>query len=332
MTGSDRALRQLHEARPAIERLETYESPAALLDALRATWHAVDGALRTLLRNDAAASDAVRLAALSRAELATDAVVTELRRLDRITLGLAGRVHELSQILRRAEAGEVRAADADHALAVVDALEAELRGMKAPPAAKAAELVAADTGMEERAVAPPAHRRFLRPPYALAIAGGVAVTVVLLLLVLLVLLPARGADMARGVEAFREGRAGVAEQHFRSALRRDGANVTARLYLARILRGQGRTQEAADLLRDAARAAPRDAAVRRELGYLSLAVDRPAQAAEQFRMAVELEPEEPLGWVGLVEALHRAGDPSAPEWLRRAPASARSMIEAAGRR
>ena len=154
-------------------------------------------------------------------------------------------------------------------------------------------------------------------------------SVVTVLIALAVLLLTRGssADMERGVEAFREGRAGLAEQHFRTVLSRDEDNVTARLYLARILREQARLQEAADLLRNAARTAPEDAAVRRELGYLFLDLDRPPSAVEQFRTAVELEPDESLNWVGLVVALRRADDRSADEWLRRAPPEARALLD-----
>jgi cytochrome c-type biogenesis protein CcmH/NrfG len=66
--------------------------------------------------------------------------------------------------------------------------------------------------------------------------------------------------------------------------------------------------------------------VRRELGHLLLSLNRAPAAAEQYRMAVELDPEEPLNWVGLVQALQHAGDASAEEWLRRAPAAAQAMI------
>jgi tetratricopeptide (TPR) repeat protein len=333
MRDADRVLRPLYEAGPAIERLETYESPAVLLEALRATWHAVDRTLRLLLRNDPAADDELRLSALAE-EMALDDVITALRRRDRITLFLAGRVHELGRALQRAESTGVLAADADHALDVVRALETEIgnavRATGGRPitdaAATATSFAAAEPADEDMFPASARPRRW-RPRVVVPAAAGVLVLVAATAIVL----ARRESDMDRGVAAFGMGSAGVAEQHFRAALTRDRDNVTARLYLGRIMRTQGRYEEAAQNLREAALLAPGDAAVRRELGYLFLALDRPPAAVEQFRMAVELDAEEPLGWVGLIEALHRSGDPSADEWLRRAPASAQAMIRS-GRR
>lgn len=330
MMDADRVLRPLYEAAPAIERLETYESPAALLEALRATWHAVDRTLRLMLRSDPAADDALRLSALAD-EMTLDDVVTALRRRDRITLLLAGRIHELGRALERAESAGVLAADADHALDVVRALETEVgaAARRAPPRAAARDTYA--EGAVEADVpgyAPTSSRRWRRPRAAvlLAAAGVVAVAVVTA-----IVLMRRDSEMEQGVAAFRAGSVGVAEQHFRAALTRDRDNVTARLYLGRILRTQGRYEEAAQQLREAALLAPDDSAVRRELGYLFLALERPTSAVEQFRRAVELDADEPLAWVGLIEALHRADDPSADEWLRRAPSSAQAMIRS-GRR
>jgi tetratricopeptide (TPR) repeat protein len=338
MIEPDRVLRPLHEARPAVEGLETYESPAALLEALRATWHAVDRALRTLLRTDPGAPDPLRLSALSDG-LSLDEVLTALRRRDLLTMALAGRIHEFAQSLRRAEQDGVRAADADNALAVVHALEAEVHALgraaarPAPQTTAAAVALADDPGEAAFGEDGPgwsggvwrglglAWRR--TPRSVLLVVTGV---MLLAAAVALVLLLGGDNEMERGVEAFREGRSGVAEQHFRSVLERDPDNVNARLYLGRILRSQDRIQESADLLRAAVRLAPRDPAVRRELGYLLLALDRAPAAAEQFRMAVELDPDEPLGWVGVVEAMRRAGDPAAEDWLRRAPAEAQAMV------
>jgi tetratricopeptide (TPR) repeat protein len=326
-----RALRPLQDAAPAIDRLETYESPAELAEALRATWHAVDATLRALLRADAAAPDELRMRAMSRSDLPHDALITELRRRDLVSLQLAGRVHELMQSAARAGSGTVRPGDADAASDVVRRLRGEIEAAAAPPAPQPSAEV--DTPAEAEAAAPDEgadvarqRREFRRIARRPALLIG-ATLLLLVVTAVLVLLFGRGNEMAEGVEAFRAGRMGVAEQHFRAVLQRDDGNVTARLYLARILRAQGRQQEAADVLRRAADVAPRDPAVRRELGYLFLDLQRPAQAAQQFRQAVELDPAEPLGWVGLYEALVRADDPSAADWLRRAPAAAQAMIQ-----
>jgi tetratricopeptide (TPR) repeat protein len=326
MSERDRALRPLEEARSSIDRLTTYESPAALQEALRATWHAVESALRQLLRSDPDVPDELRLQALSRTEMTTDQVVTELRRRDLISLQLAGQVHQLSQAVERSEAGAVRAADADAALEAVEALERELSAGPAvaehPRAARASNPVAAEP---EFTVAERGRRRMpaaLRRPVVLV---GVA-ALLLAAVIALVLLFGRPDELQQGVAAFRANRHSVAEQHFRAALQRDEGSITARLYLARILREQQRYEESANLLREAARRSPQDAAVRRELGYLFLALNRPEQAAAQFRHSVELEPDETLGWVWLVQSLRRANDPAAELWLSRAPAAAQAML------
>lgn len=332
MTEPGRVLRPLDEAESAIERLETYESPAVLQEALRATWAAVDRSLRLLLRSDAAAPDTIRMAALSETELPADAVLAELRRRDRVTLALAGSIHALWQAAHRPPGAEPHAADADAALDAVRELRRQVqvasRRVSGVRDVAESEAVARSIDSAESHAAPEpddvawSTRRGGRRGRLIGLA--LAVLVTLLMTTLLVL--GRDSDLERGIAAFEQDRAGVAEQHFRAELERDERSITARLYLARILRAQGRAQEAAELLSAAARLAPADAAVRRELGYLFLQLGRAEPAAEQFRMAVELDPAEPLNWVGVVQALRRAGDASADEWLRRAPAEAQSLL------
>lgn len=355
MIETDRVLRPLREAEPAIDRLDTYESPAVLTEALRATWHAVDRTLRTLLRSDATAPDSIRLTVMSPEQMSSDVVLTELRRRDLITLGLAGRVHELRQAVDRADRGDVRAADADNARDVVRCAIDEVtrlarRARSAPPgsaarppssagtSSSAAEVLSISddedpTWMMSPTSAPTAAHvaealresaRFSPGRRSLWIALGAAI--VLAMAVAAVFLLGRDSDMEKGVAAFREDRHGAAEQHFRAALLEDDALNTARLYLARILREQGRNAEAADVLRAAATLDGNDAAVRRELGYLFLDLENAKPAVQQFRRAVEIDPAEPLNWVGLYEAQVRDGDAGAAETLRRAPAEAQAMV------
>jgi tetratricopeptide (TPR) repeat protein len=334
MMEADRVLRPLREAEPAIDRLDTYESPAVLTEALRATWQAVERTLRSLLRSDGTAPDSVRLTAMSPEQMTVDTVLTELRRRDLVSLSLAGRVHELRQALARAERGEVRASDADNARDVVRVVTEEVHGVVRRVSSSPG--VKAGAGLRAEHAPPPAYGvadveedapRYggLPVPQRPIVVGAIA-ALVLIGAVAAVLMLGGESEMERGVAAFADGRKAVAEQHFRSVLAEDADHVTARLYLARILREQGQNEEAAQLLRSAAETAPEDPAVRRELGYLFLDLDRPQPAAEQFRRAVELDAEEPLNWVGLIEALTRNGDPSAAQWLSRAPAEAQAII------
>jgi tetratricopeptide (TPR) repeat protein len=346
MIEADRVLRPLQEAEPAIGKLDTYESPVVLLEALRSTWQAVERTLRVLLRSDTTVPDTVRMAAMSSSDMAFDAVLSELRRRDRVSIELAGRLHELGQAVRRAEGSGARPADADLAQDVVSLVRRQVhdaadRPMRASahgavvsealgddvhpvPAEKPAKRWRFDVQALQALVARVPRSR----PWVLGMAAGATVLVLLLAMLLF----NRGSDMEAGVEAFRQQRFGVAEQRFRAELSRNEDNVTARLYLARILRQQGRTQEVAELLKGAARTAPRDPAVRRELGHLFLDLQEPALAVEQFKIAVEHAPEEQLNWVGLIEALYRAGDPATEQWVTRAPPAVQAMVRGGNRR
>jgi tetratricopeptide (TPR) repeat protein len=335
MIEPDRVLRPLREAEQAIDRLDTYESPAVLTEALRATWHAVDRSLRTLLRSDASAPDSIRMTAMSPEQMPADAVMQELRRRDLISLELAGRVHELRQALTRAETGDARAADADNALEVVRGVSEDVhsRARRAMPAHESAVVAGLLPGAE-------GERNAVVSDASGGTAGGGAVSgvgervrplvlaavaaLVLIASAIAVFLAGGDSAMDSGIAAFEEDRHDDAEQHFRAALEQDDDNVTASLYLARILRTGERYEDAAAVLRDAAARAPDDAAVRRELGYLFLDLNSPSSAAAQFRRAVEIDAADRLNWLGLVDALNRTGDSAAAaEWLSRAPAAAR---------
>jgi tetratricopeptide (TPR) repeat protein len=323
-------LRPLEEAERAIDSLETYESPAVLKEALRASWHAVERSLRLLLRSDATAPDSIRLAALSAGDMTLDTVVGELRRRNRISIQFAGQVHEMSQSQGRIEREGPRASDADLAQSLVHALRSTVHELADRPMRDAAHGAVVDEALGDEVRAVPLSSRVpsvLRRPIVLGALAGT----ILIVGILAVLLFGRGSDMEEGIAAFREERYGVAEERFRAALGRNQDNVTARLYLSRILRSQGRNQEVAELLQGAAEVAPRDPAVRRELGRFFIDLKQPAMAVEQFKIAVEQGPEEQVNWVGLIEALYRAGDPTVEQWVTRAPPAVQAMVRS-GRR
>ena len=316
MMETDRVLRPLQEAEPAIERLDTYDSPAALTEALRAIWHAVDRALRALLRSDASAPDSIRMTAMSPEQTSAEAVMLELRRRELISLTLAGRIHELRQALDRGGSDGVRAADADNAREVVRRLREEVSGAAQTESAHDApgnDSMHAQSGW----TGPHGRPLVLAAVAAVILVAGVAAVVLF----------SGVSEMDRGIAAFGDDRPAVAEQHFRAVLQTDEENNTARLYLARILRRDGRHREAGELLQASAAHDAQDTGVRRELGYLFLDLDRPQSAARQFRQAVEIDADDPLNWVGMVQALALSGDSAgAAEWLRRAPAAAREMM------
>ena len=319
MTDHDRALRPLEEAEHAVERLRAYENEAELAESLGTVWRAVERSLRYLLRMDAGAPDDVRLAALSPQELPIARLVAELRKRERISLALAGRIHELERVVAVAAKGVVQARDADLGVDVAERLRAEI---ETPPTAAIEVTEAAPLTSEPPA--PATRRRF--GGQARLIAALVAVGIVVILIVRQIAAPS---DFERGVSAFRQGRLGLAEQHFRAAIESNDEDVTARLYLARVFRREGRFEEASTALRTAADRAPDDADVRRELGHLFMDLERPELAVKQYRRAQELAPEDRLNWLGLIRSLRAADDPEADDVLRRAPADVRAALDSA---
>jgi tetratricopeptide (TPR) repeat protein len=318
-----RVLEPLDQAGDAIERLAGYEDAAELGGAVADVWDAAERSLRLLLRADRDATDAIRLAALSRAELSFSRVIEELRQRELISYELAGAAHELHQAAARAARGEVRASDADLARSVAERLRDEVNRAAERPVRTVASEAAREASAE------PAHAVPAAVPSTAArrLALPAAIVAALVIVIVAVVLIRRGGDgMGAGVEAFRAGQLQVAESRFREVARRDPTNVSAHLYLARIYRRQERFESAAESLRVAARVAPDDPAVLRELGYLFLDLKRPAQAAQHFQRAVEREPEERLNWLGLVRSLREAGDLRAEEVLRRAPADVRAAL------
>ncbi|HWV58221.1 MAG TPA: tetratricopeptide repeat protein [Longimicrobiales bacterium] len=328
-----RVLQPLADAEPAIRGLHEYADPAEMAESVVRVRAAVERVLRLLLRYDTSAPDALRLHALSPAELPLEQVTQQLRTSDLLTLELAGLTHDLVRAADRARTGDVRAADADLALRVVDVLRAHVLELADRPK------VQTDTTVESREALPQVEpdssyarqRRARQVAQRRAVLGATAVvTSVVVVMIALIVLTRRDDSVANGIAAFEQGRLTVAEAHFREAVERDPDNVTAQLYLARIFRRGERRDEAASILQDAVRTAPDDPGVRRELGYLFLDLNRPEPAAEQFRRALAVDPENTANWVGLIRSLRDAGDPSADDLLERAPADVRARFVAPG--
>ncbi|HEX6694817.1 MAG TPA: tetratricopeptide repeat protein [Longimicrobiales bacterium] len=337
MTGPDRALAPLNAVEASIDKLDTYRTTQELAESLQAIGQAVERSLRQLLRASTTAPDDLRLAALSTEDLPLDRLLIALRRHDLIPLELAGMLHELEQVRTRAETGDVRAADADTARRTVDTLQSHLRTpaqshnqphRQTHDDAPVRDVVHAAVARgqlheEPHAVTSSRHSIAGRSVLPLAIVAGLA----LLAWASFALLRGHSSDMQDGIVAFGQKDMGTAEEKFRAVLTDDPDNVTARLYLGRVLRVQNRPADAAQMLNAARKLAPEDADVLREMGHAFMDLKKPGPAIEAYRRAQELEPSDARNWVGLVRALRAAGDPSAAEVLKRAPREARTQLE-----
>jgi tetratricopeptide (TPR) repeat protein len=327
-----RILQPLDAATNGLEKLVDYTTPAELAATLQTAWDALDRSLRLWVRADAELPDSLRMAALSPVELPTDRLIDTLRQRKHISLEMAGMSHELARAAARSAQGDVRAGDADLARNTLRRLRSEVHAASEAPVRDAAHS-AVETGMLEeaaQAVRPP-HPRRSRKFWLIAAGALVA------LLALMLWIAPGGGDGIRflsgrnsleeGVKAFNAGRLGVAEQEFREVLSRNPDNVSALLYLGRVLRREGRRPEAAEALRRAAIHQPNDPDVRRELGNLLMDLRQPGAAAEQYRLAVNADPEEKLNWMGLVRALREAGSLQAAEqMLKRAPPEVQAAL------
>jgi tetratricopeptide (TPR) repeat protein len=322
MIDAERVLRPLRDEAASIERLRTYRSPEELSAALLAAWRGAEHTLRLLLRSEPAAPDDARMAAMSTAELPFDRLIAALRRSDLVSIGLAGRLHELEKVVARVSSGaEARPADADAGLETIEQLDAEVRRRQPAPAPVAAPVMEAMVPEPEPVV----------PGTGIAIRVGIAVVLVVLAGAAVVFLRGDGvADIRPGVEAFRAGDMSRALAHFEAVAGSDSTNVTALLYLGRIHRREGRYAHAATALRTAAARDSTDADVRRELGWLFMDLNRPESAVEQFDIARRADPENAASWVGLVKALRAAGDPRSEAILRDAPADAKAVLATGG--
>ncbi len=335
MTGASRVLRPLDEARGAIRLLDEYATPAELGGAVRETWRAVEQSLRLRLRADRESPDELRLAALSPTDLPVSRLLDALRRRDLISMELAGSAHELERAVSRAEQGEVRAADGDLARRVVQLVRSELPASmeEAAGAPVSGGVTVRRTDEEERGLTEgePAEEVEATPPDRWPGARRLrllAAAVALLVLVMFIFVLVRSLDdrMEEATAAFAAGRLDEAEQLFEELLVDEPESVVVRLYLGRINRRQEDYEAASEHLRAAAREAPTDPYVRRELGHLFMDLDRPRAAAEQYQRALEVRPDDERAWIGLIVALRAANDSRAEELLRQAPPEVRAVL------
>ena len=314
-------LSQLDDAAGTLGRLDDYRSPAELAAAVTALATALERALRLRLRGDPSAPDGDRLAALSPKDFPLDRVVQSLRTRDLLSLETAGTVHELMAADARARAGDSRPSDADVARRAVARLRIDLGtgGRASVPPAPPAVLHGDAAGAGDESVPPERRGRGMA-----WLGAGLAV----LFVVALAWVLARGgtADYDAAVTAFRAGRMDSAAAGFERVLEDRPGNVNALLYLGRIHRREGRFRESSESLREAARRAPSDADVRRELGHLFMDLGQPRAAVEQYERALELDPEGVRTWAGLIRALRAAGDPRADRLLADAPADVHALL------
>jgi cytochrome c-type biogenesis protein CcmH/NrfG len=353
MTDHDRALAPLNAVIAAIDSLDTYRTTQELAESLQAIGQAVERSLRQLLRASTDAPDALRLAALSPADLPFDRLIAELRTHNIISLPLAGMVHELGLTAARAANGDVHAADADRARAAVDRMRTELTAptptstptstsaptsSSAPaPRTGARNHALGDVSMRAAATAAVARGDIREQPHAITISRRALRSRAALPLIVCTMLVVAGwllyhfvfagpSAMDQGIRAFEQKRLGIAEQNFRAELDRHPDNVTASLYLGRVLRVEGRARDAGVVLNAARRQAPADADVLRELGHVFMDLKQPASAVIAYRQAQALDPAAVVTWVSLVRALRAAGDPSADLVASRAPREAQNLL------
>lgn len=342
------ALRPLDEAAGSIRRLIEYSSPAELNAAVAAVAAALDQAVRFMLREDPDAPEHHRLGALSSDVMSTEEVVRSLRSRSLISLETAGTLHQVTAAAERAASGEARARDADVLREAVERVRAGLsaadpapkgghhKGAAQPGIAPAAAREAVAEAPAETPAEAPADRP-TRPPVRMQGPGrwmawaGSAIALIFLVGLAWVLVGGGAADFDAGVAAFRAERWDSAAAAFERVLEDRPVDVTARLYLARVYRRQGRLADAAEVLSEAVRVAPDDAAVRREMGHLLLESGDPVAAVAEYERALEHDPESALNWAGLVRALRAAGDPRADQALERAPPETRALLDRPGR-
>ena len=108
------------------------------------------------------------------------------------------------------------------------------------------------------------------------------------------------------------------------ALALDPQHFGARLALTRLYMGEGRTEEARELLTSLRASDPEDPRVLMQSGWMSIQEGRHAQAIPDLRKASEKAPDDPVILASLVEAQWQGGEQSAAavtmeHWLERHP-------------
>jgi tetratricopeptide (TPR) repeat protein len=325
----DSVLRPLRAVEVDVDALRA--SPARAGAVVRIA-RAAETALRRMLRDDPTAPVDLRLRALSADDLPTDALLAELRRRDRLPMELAAAFHELSATAHRlaGEGGEAAARDGELALQVADALERHVRSTPADAALEDPVLSPEETLIPP---APEDHGRVHPVPRdsgarsAWPFVAGAAGAVVLALLAFLLLRGGDSGALAEGEAAYARGDTVRAVALFRRAAEEEPKAPRPRYYLAQIYRQSGRRADAARELRTGLEAAPKDAGLKVEYGYLLLESGRYGDAVEQLREAVLLDSTSTRAWSGLVRALRDSGRPAEAERvLARAPEEVRALI------
>jgi tetratricopeptide (TPR) repeat protein len=321
-------LKPLRSVADSLSALRTGDTPSRARAVVRVSG-AAETSLRRLLRDDPTAPVELRLRALSAEDVSADELLTELRRRDRIPMELAAAFHELSAAARRIQAGdEPTPRDSELALGVVEGLDRHLASHHVPPpladpvAAREDTLIAPAPQEEPARAVPSAGRR----PWGLIAAG--ALVLALLVFGALWLTTLRRDDaLAQGEAALREGRAAEAETQLRGYADRHPNEALPHLYLARIYRQGRRFPDAVRELKAGLAAAPNDARLHAEGGYLLLDAGRPADAVARFRTALRYDETLPTAWGGLVRALRESGHPDqADRVLAVAPADVRALL------
>jgi hypothetical protein len=303
-------------------------APALVVRIARAS----ETTLRRMLRDDPTAPVELRLRALSHDDLSTPDLLAELRRRNRLPMELAAAFHDLDLACERISAGsDPGPRDAQLAVHVADGLESHIGSFPADglledpadPDLQEPVLVGED---EELVHAVPPSRRQV-PWLSLLALGTLAILLVFAIRM-------RGDDdgdnLRRGEAALRAGRVAEAEAAFREYADEHPREALPRVYLARIYREAGRVPDAEREIQAGLRAAPDDAGLHTEHGYLLLDSNRAPDAVDVFRKAVVSDSTSQRAWAGLVKSLRASGQPEdAEQVLRLAPAGLRALMRTA---